>query len=125
MVADGATQHGVAGLECVEYRTLRHRADYVDAHLAAGAGERSQMRWKNDPDHKIPITPGSGPRPKAQPEDRGRWEPMYRLHRTTRIPVRRWCRNTRRIRRACPPPLRRAAHSRSSLFAADLWLAAP
>jgi len=55
------------------------------------------------------ITAASGPRPKARPADRGRWEPSCLRHRLRRRPDRRWCRNRCRICRASRRPWRRAA----------------
>src|SRR5580704_9157854 len=51
MVADGPTQHGIAGLKRVEHRPLRDGTGDVEFHVAADVGQRSQMRWEYDADH--------------------------------------------------------------------------
>jgi len=43
VVADGAAQHGIAGLERVQHRALRDRAFDFERHLAADVRQGSEM----------------------------------------------------------------------------------
>ena len=51
MVADGPAQHGIAGFEGVENRSLSDRGLDLDLHLAADMGQSSQMLREYDSDH--------------------------------------------------------------------------
>ena len=56
VVADGAAQHRIAGLQCVEDGALRHRALHVERDLVADVRERPQMMRKHDADHRSVCT---------------------------------------------------------------------
>ncbi len=51
VVADRPAQHGIAGLERVEDRSLRRRTLDAEAHLALDARQVAQMIGKDDADH--------------------------------------------------------------------------
>jgi len=51
VVADGAAQHGIVGLERVQHRALRDRTFDFERHLAADLRQRSQMWREYDSDH--------------------------------------------------------------------------
>ena len=51
VVADGSAQHGIAGLERIQHRTLRDRALYFERHLAADVRQGSEMEGEDDADH--------------------------------------------------------------------------
>ncbi len=51
VVADGAAEHGVAGLKRVEDGTRGDLAVDLDAHLGAGVGQGSQMRREHNSNH--------------------------------------------------------------------------
>ena len=51
LVADRPAQHGIAGLERVEDRALRHLTFDVELHLAADARQHPQMIRKHHSDH--------------------------------------------------------------------------
>src|SRR6266403_123766 len=50
VIADGPPQHGIAGLERVEYRALRDRTFDLNLHFAAGVRQRPQMLRQREPD---------------------------------------------------------------------------
>src|SRR5262249_25187006 len=102
VVADRITEHRIAGPEGVENRALRGRTINVELYVTTHASQRPQMCRTTQ------IMAASGLRRKARPEDLGRWEPRCLRRRARRKPARRWCRNTRRLYRASPPPWRRA-----------------
>ena len=56
MIADSAPQHGVARLERIEYRTLRHRSGDFEDHLVADVRQVAEMVRKSDADHVIVCT---------------------------------------------------------------------
>src|SRR5260221_9213305 len=51
LVADGAAQHRIMGLEGVEHRALRHRTFDVEGHLALDMRQLAQMYGEDDADH--------------------------------------------------------------------------
>ena len=51
VVADGAAQHGIAGLERVQHRALRDRRRDFERHLAADVRQVSEMEGEDDADH--------------------------------------------------------------------------
>src|SRR6267143_6008614 len=51
VVADGATQHRILDLECVEHRALRDGTFDVELHLGADARQRPQMSGEYDANH--------------------------------------------------------------------------
>lgn len=51
VVADCPAQHWIAGLECVEDRTLSDLALDVERHFATDARQRPEVRRQYDPDH--------------------------------------------------------------------------
>ncbi len=51
VVADGAAQYGIAGLEGVEHRTQRRRRRHLERHLVLHPGQRAQVRRQQDADH--------------------------------------------------------------------------
>ena len=51
VIADGAAQHGIAGLERVQHRALRDRALDVERHLAADVRQGSEMEGEDNADH--------------------------------------------------------------------------
>src|SRR6476620_7714444 len=53
VVADRSAQHRIAGFERVKYLTLRDGALDVEPHLTVNTRKRSQMRWKDNPDHRL------------------------------------------------------------------------
>src|SRR5438034_9435353 len=55
-VTNGAPQHRIGRLHCVEDGALRHRALHVDRDLVADVRERPQMMRKHDADHRSVCT---------------------------------------------------------------------
>ena len=55
VVADGAAQHGIARLKCVQHRTLRDRTIDFERHLAADVGEVSEVEGEDYADHASNI----------------------------------------------------------------------
>ena len=53
VVADGAAQHGIAGLECIENGTLRDWTRDFEFDLAADVRQRAKMLWKFDSNHAV------------------------------------------------------------------------
>jgi hypothetical protein len=51
LIADSPAQHGIAALECVEYRALRHRTLDLEFNLAPDVRQRPKMLWKLDSNH--------------------------------------------------------------------------
>src|SRR5882762_3578949 len=51
MVADGAAEHRVFGLEGVEDRALRDRSWHVEFHFGPDLREPAEMEGEFDPDH--------------------------------------------------------------------------
>jgi hypothetical protein len=51
VIANRALQHGIAGFERVEDRSLRDGAVDFDFNFVADAGEGAKMLWKFDADH--------------------------------------------------------------------------
>ena len=51
VVADGATQHRIAGFEGIEDRALRHGAFDMELHLALNARQCPQMGRQHNADH--------------------------------------------------------------------------
>jgi hypothetical protein len=51
VIADGAAEHGVGGLESVEGGTKSDRALHVEGDFAADVGEGAKVRGKYDADH--------------------------------------------------------------------------
>jgi len=52
LIADGATQHGIAGFERVEHRALRDRTFDFERYLGAGVGQGSEVGWEDEADHE-------------------------------------------------------------------------
>jgi hypothetical protein len=50
VIADRATQSGIAGFERIEHRTLGHRTGDFKLNLATNLRQRSQMRRQYDAD---------------------------------------------------------------------------
>jgi len=55
VVADGAAQHGIAGLERVQHRALRDRTIDFERHLAPDVGEVSEVEGEDYADHASNI----------------------------------------------------------------------
>jgi hypothetical protein len=51
MVADGAAQHGIAGLERVQHRALRDRGFDFESYLGADLGQGAEMEGEDYADH--------------------------------------------------------------------------
>ena len=51
LISNGATEHGVPGLERVEHGSLRDLTSYIQPDLALNTGEPAQVRGEDDPDH--------------------------------------------------------------------------
>ena len=51
MIADTAAQHRVAGLQCVQHRSLGYRSVDLQLHLAVDVRERPQVGREHHPDH--------------------------------------------------------------------------
>ena len=58
LVADGAAQHRVPGLQRVEHRALGDLAGDLEFHLTVDAGQRPQVCGQRHPDHV--SAPGHG-----------------------------------------------------------------
>jgi len=43
LIADGSSQHGIAGFECVKHRVLRDRTLDLEFNLAAHVRQRAKM----------------------------------------------------------------------------------
>jgi hypothetical protein len=51
VIADCPAQHGIAGLNRVEDRSLRHGTLDLEFQVAANLRQRPEMRWEYDSDH--------------------------------------------------------------------------
>ncbi len=68
MVADGAAEHGITSLKCVEHRTLRDWSCDFESHLAANVRQVAKMGGKDNANHDnshdnlLGLRPASVPR---------------------------------------------------------------
>ena len=51
VIADRASQHGIAGLQRIQHRALRGLPLDIDGRLAADLGQSPQMCREHDADH--------------------------------------------------------------------------
>jgi hypothetical protein len=51
VITDGAAQHGVADLQRIEHRALRHRPPDFKFHVTANLRQGPEVGRKYDPDH--------------------------------------------------------------------------
>src|ERR1700676_1283050 len=56
MVANGAAQHRIAGLECIQNRALRDTPCNFERHFTAGVRQCSEVCRKHDADHRSVCT---------------------------------------------------------------------
>ena len=60
LVADGAAQHGIPGLESIKHRALRNRAFDVELHFVADVRQSSKVLRDGDSNH-IELMDAAGP----------------------------------------------------------------
>src|SRR5690349_278414 len=56
IIPDGSAQHRIARLQRIDHRALRHLTRDLDLDLTPHPRQRSQMLWKNNPDHDSVCT---------------------------------------------------------------------
>lgn len=55
VVPDRPAQHGIPRFQAVQHPAHRHRAGHIQPHFPIKTRQGSQMRWKDETNHRFPL----------------------------------------------------------------------